>query len=174
MKVRLLLIPFMILALVGCKGFFTSTATTAQQISQAAQDVALLTGGIKAALPMIAQATKLDAATTAKVQAGLTDLQNLSNQLAAASTAAAAQGIVQQVETDVNSIVSSLALVQNLPPNVQQILQAAAVMLPTVEALLNMTVLPAPTVTPPTAVAAAAPMTHDQAVQVLINANVSH
>jgi hypothetical protein len=174
MKFRLLIIPFMALSLVGCKGWFSSTATTAQQISQAAQDVALLTGGLKAALPLVAQATKLDAATTAKVQAGLTDLQNLSNQLAAASTAAAAQGIVQLVEADVNSVISSLASAQNLPPNVQQILQAAAVMLPTVEALLNMTVLPAPTVTPPTAVAAAAPMTQQQAVQVLINATVTH
>jgi hypothetical protein len=173
MKFRFLLIPLVMLSLVGCKGFFTSSATTAQQITQAAQDVTLITGGLKAALPIVAQIAKLDAATTARVQAALTDLQNLSNQLAAASTGAAAQTIVLQVEADVNSVISSLASAQNLPPNVQQILQASAVMLPTVEALLNMTLLPVTPVVSPVA-AAAAPMTNQQAVQVLINATVNH
>jgi hypothetical protein len=166
---RKILVVFLALGLLAC----SSTATTQQQIAQAASDVALITSGLKAAVPLVASATKIDAATQAKVQQALMDLANLSNQLASAASQSQAQSVETQVEADVNSVISSLAQVQGLPPNVTQILQAAAVMLPTVEGVLNMTVLPAPVVPTPTpALAASAPMTSQTAIQVLVNATV--
>jgi hypothetical protein len=155
------------LGLLAC----SSTLTPQQEIAQAASDVALITSGLKAALPLVASATKIDPATEAKVSAALGDLASLSNQLAAAATQSQAQDIVTQVETDVNSVVTSLGSVQGLPPNVSQILQAAAVLLPTVETVLNMSVLPAPVVPTP-APAVAPPLTPQQAIQVLVNATV--
>jgi hypothetical protein len=158
------------IGLVACS---SSSTNTQQQIAQAASDVALITSGLKAALPFVASAASIDAATQAKVNTALSDLANLSNQLATAASTSQAQSMEVQVESDVNSVITSLSQVHGLPPNVVQILQAAAVMLPTVEGILNMTVLPAPVVpVPSTAFAASAPHTPQWAIQVLVNATV--
>lgn len=157
----------------GCSS--ASPTTVADQIAQAAQDVALVVNGLQAIVPTILAQTGVSATVATQVKGYLADLANLATELAAAATQSQAQSIVTQVESDVNAVITAMAGLP-LPTQASQVIQAISVTLPLVEQILNMTVtqVVAPTPAPaPTTAAAPAPMNSQQAIQVLIHASVT-
>lgn len=139
--------------------FLASCATSNvnnAQVAQAARDVAAIAGALEAELPALQQAG-VPADTVAKVSTYVADLQTVSSALSTATTQAAAQPLVQRVESDVNAV---LAAVNGLaiPGTPGAVLRAAAALLPVIEAAVNLVVAPA---------AAPATMTPDAARTVL-------
>ena len=134
--------------------------TPNQALQQAALDGQTIAAGFKAMLPQLATVEKINAATTAKVGQYIADLQTVAANLAIATTTAAASPAVQQLEADINAIVTTLAGLP-LPPQISLALQAAAILLPTIETAVGLAIQP-----PPPALAAklrANPMTTDAA-----------
>jgi len=125
------------LALVGCAGM-----SSQQVINTAAQDTATIAAGLKGALANIGT-LNIKGLTSDKVQTAemaVADLQVAAAALAQASTAGAAQPIVQQVEGDVNALVGALAGIQ-WPPEQKSIataLAAAQVLVPVIESAVGM------------------------------------
>lgn len=117
------------------------TATNTQ-IATIAGYASTIAGGLKGALPTIAGVVGINPATETTIATAVGDLQVVAAQLQTAASASAAQPLVQQIETDVNTIVASAAKIQGLPSDVQLALEAAQVLLPPMEQVIGMVVPP--------------------------------
>jgi len=135
-----------------------STITAPFTVSQVATDVATMADGFLAVLPVIGATMHLTPSVMATVSSAISDLQTLAHQIQTATDLTVTQPIIQQVEADVNTIVSALAGLPLLPPQITLALQSAVVLLPIIEAAVNLMV-PAKL----TARAANIPMTPEQA-----------
>jgi hypothetical protein len=113
---------------VGC-----ANVTPTQVVTTAATDVSTIATGLAGAFAGIS-------GVPAAVTTALTDLSNEASALETASTQAQQQTDVQQVETDVNAIVKAASAIPGLPANVTVALTAAQVLLPVIEAAVNMVV----------------------------------
>lgn len=118
-----------------------------QAVSVVAQDVAIIANGLQGTIPALNAAGVIPAEKVAGVSQAIANLQALSSALATTASLSAAQPIVQQVELDVNAIVSALVGIKGLPQNVTLALVAAQVLLPVVETAVGMVIS-----TPPKAV----------------------
>lgn len=131
--------------------------STPQKISQVAADVAAIADGLAGVLPSLGQVSGIDAGTVAKVGGYVADLQKVAATLAGAGTTAEAQPLVKQVEQFVNAIAGALAGLA-LPPPIGPAITAASVLLPVIEAAVNLAV---------PAAAPAGAMTPDEARAIL-------
>lgn len=122
------------LALESCAGQQTVPAV----LQQAAQDVALLGNGLSTVVPKLS--SLVDAGTVAKAQSWLGTITGAAAQLAQLPTTAAAQPIVQQVESAVNAILGVAAPLLAAVPTVGPILTAAAALLPSIESAVGLAV----------------------------------
>jgi hypothetical protein len=137
------------LVLAGCNG----QAPSGPSIAMVAQDVNLIAGGLSKALTQVQMlgVPGLTPQILNTCQIALTGVQGVAQSLAGVSSVQDAQPLIVRVEGYVNAIVDALAVLP-LPPPVQTALLAATILLPVVEAAVNMAVPPA-----------AATMTPDQA-----------
>lgn len=138
--------------LAGCQSLSHIFPQGNASLSQSATDVANIAGAFKAVMPQLSTVTNLTSQASLVVTQAVNDLQTLAQNLAAAATTAVAVPIVLQVETDVNSVVNTLAsYASSLPKVVAEALQAAAILLPVIEASVGL--LGAKAMAPATSVA---------------------
>lgn len=123
-------------ALAGCT--VTPTETV---LSAAINDVEAIAVGFLGVLPQMGTIIGLSATVIAEIGAAVGNLQTLAAQIKLVTGTFAAQPIVQQVETEVNAVITMLAGLP-LPPPVQIALQAASILLPLIESAVNLAVLP--------------------------------
>jgi hypothetical protein len=137
--------------------------TVDQSIATVVTDVSTIANGLQGTLTQLGAlgVAGLTPAIVSTVGNYVADLQQVATQVSGATTTAAAQPLVQKVETYVNTIVSTLALIP-LPPPISTALQAAAILLPVIEVAVGLLV-------PPTN-GASPGMTPDQARLVLLGA----
>ena len=131
-------------------GFALYGCANANQIAATvASDASLIATGLQGALANIST-LNISGLTADKMQTiglALVGLKSVASALALATTTAQAQPLVQQLETDLNAIVGALAALP-LPPQISVALQAAAILLPVIEAAVGM-VIPTPRPTAP-------------------------
>jgi hypothetical protein len=123
-----------LLAVTACAG-----QTAAQVTQTVVSDANTLATGLAAELPALAALPGANTVAIAKIEADVADLQKADAALSASLTTTAAQPIVQQIEADVNGLVSVGATLP-LPASVSLAFQAAEVLLPVLEAGVNMAV----------------------------------
>lgn len=141
-----------ILALAGLLLTACTTAPDGTQqlntptVAQVSADVSLVAGGLQNALTALSAVPNLNIPTDTLniAQASLSGLKTAAASIAGASSPAAAQPMVQQVETYVNTFVGAVSAVPGIPDNVRAYLQAANVLLPVIEVAVNMAVPPPP------------------------------
>lgn len=160
----LALTPAAAIALAGCAGGAPG-APSAQNVAVAIQDVGLIATGLGNALPQLAalNVPGLTPQVLATCKTALLGIQACAQAIKGATTPEAAQPTVAQVETYLNAIVGALAGLP-LPPPINTALLAATILLPLIEAAVNMAVPPSTTLPAPAATPA---MTPDQARGVL-------
>lgn len=141
------------LAVAACNG-----APPSQAIATVAQDVQIIASGLSKTLVQLS-ALSLPGLTPAILdicQTALTGLQGVAGTLVGVSAISDAQPLIVRVEGYVNAFVGALSILP-LPPPIQTALIAATVLLPFIEASVNL-IVPAK---------AAPAMTADQARAVL-------
>lgn len=126
------------LALASC-----NTAQVDQALAQAASDAQQIAAALKAILPNIGTVVGISPDKVAKAGQIIADIQSAAAAISSASSASAALPSVQQLEQDVNAVVSVLAGLP-LPPPVGPALQAASILLPVIEAAVGIVVPQAP------------------------------
>lgn len=126
---KLLLASAVLLSLAACAGQNGSPPAPAS----VAQDVSLLAQSLGAVVSELQGVTVPAALPTA-----LADLQSVANAVAGADTVNAALPLVQRVESDVNAVAA--IPVAQLPAKAQTWLADARVLLPVIEAAVNMAV----------------------------------
>jgi hypothetical protein len=132
-----------VVALASCTTAPDGTKTIkTPTVATISADVGLVAGGLQNALKAAAAVPDLNIPTDTLniAQASLAGLQGTAQSIAGASSVAAAQPMVQQVETYVNAFVGAVSAVPGLPDNVRAYLQAANVLLPVIEIAVNMAV----------------------------------
>jgi len=135
--------------------------TPQQNLSLVVSDVSAIAAAFGKALPQI-QALNLNADVRTMIDASVADLQAVAKAVSmAASSTTAEQPLIQKIETDVNAIINGLAGVP-LPIPLSSIIQAATVLLPIIEAAVNLAVS-----APAKARAMAVPMSPDEARAIL-------
>lgn len=151
MKIRRLLAVTAVAAtaLLAACGTATNSA-----VATAAGYASTIAGGLNGALPTIASITGINPSTVTQIRGYIAELQVAAGGLRTAASNSAAQPFVQQVETDVNSIVASLSTIPVcgsttaspsgacLPADVNLALQAAQVLLPPIEQVIGMVATP--------------------------------
>jgi hypothetical protein len=143
--------------LAGCSTLTATTTLNTTVIS----DVTTIANGLAGILPVIDTITGLSGTALSDIASAITDLQSLAAQFTTVTSISGAQPLVQQVETDINTVVAALAMVPVLPPMVEVALQAVNLLLPIIEAAVNLVVSRQLTQRSP------AHMTPDQARRVL-------
>jgi len=127
---RTLLATASLIPLAACAG---ATA----DLSQVITDVGLIASGLQGALPSLVGSA--GASVIAQITGWIADLQPIAAAIGGVTTVAGAQPLVTQIETILNSIVS-LAATFTLPTPFGPALAAAAVLLPIIEAAVNLLV----------------------------------
>lgn len=126
-------------ALAGCANFKHAFPNGNASLAQASTYVANINAAFQKVVPSLFTVVSIPATVQAKVRTALADLQVAAGNLAAAASETAAQPIVQEVEADVNSLVNTTAaFAALLPPPVAEAFQAAAILLPVIEAAVGM------------------------------------
>jgi hypothetical protein len=134
---------FAAVSIAACSTNSDGTKTiNAPTVATVSADVSLVAGGLQNALKAAAAVPNLNIPTDTLniAQASLAGLQGAAQSIAGASSTAAAQPMVQQVETYVNAFVGAVSAVPGLPDSVRAYLQAANVLLPVIEIAVNMAV----------------------------------
>lgn len=152
---RHFLLSGILLSVSACNG----QAPSSSNVAMVAQDVNLIAGGLSKAIAQL-QVIGVPGLTPQILnicQTSLAGVQGVAQSLAGVSTVQDAQPLIVRVEGYVNAIVGALAVLP-LPPPVQTALLAATILLPIVEAAVNLAVppQPAPAMTPDAARAALA------------------
>lgn len=127
-----------LLALAGCSSMARSGLA-----KQVVDDVAAIAGGLQAVLGPLSTIVGISPSTLATVSNLVSGITAVAQQVSAATTTSAAQPLVQQIEADVNAVVAALASLP-LPPQISMALMAAQVLLPLIEAAVNLVITPAP------------------------------
>jgi hypothetical protein len=127
-----------------------------------ASDITDIAQGFLGVTPIIAAIPGLASSALASISDAVGNLQQIAEKVRQAVSTIAAQPLVQQVETNLNAIIAVLANVPALPPVIQVVLQAATILLPLIEAAVNLVIPPRLA-----ARAAATHMSPDQARAVL-------
>jgi hypothetical protein len=113
--------------------------STFQQVaSVVASDTLTIANGLTGVLAQLGTYSFVPAALISKVGVYIADVKSVATSLQTAS-ASSATALVQQVETDVNAVVSALAGLP-LPAPISTALQAASVLLPVIEAAVGLVV----------------------------------
>ena len=174
MKIRHALYALPIVALLAMPGC-TSAGSPLVTPYQVVTDIGTMIPALQTTVQTLATQNPpiITADVAAKVQALLAQAQTLDNSLSGSMEATQSAPIVQQIETDLNGVVTALAGLP-LPPPYNTYVQAAAVLLPVIEAFVTSVIPTAPPV--PAAVSAEAPksMTISQARMVLEGAAAAH
>jgi hypothetical protein len=160
-----------LLALPGC----TSTGAPLVTPEQVVVDIGNMIPALQTTVQTLSTQTPpiISPPVAAQIQGLLTQAKTLDANLSANMTATASAPVIQQIETDLNGVVTALAGLP-IPPPYSTYVQAAAVLLPVVEAFVT-SVIPTPAPAPAPAVAAkAGAMTPDQARLVLEGAAAVH
>lgn len=144
--------------LASCAGKSPSS-TLAQVIT----DVGTIAAGLAGVLPSLAKVTGISQETINNINVWIADLQKAGTAIVSATTVAAAQPIVQQVETDVNAIVAALSGLP-LPSAIETVVLAASILLPVIETAVGLALPPS---APTARMAASSTMSVDQARLVL-------
>lgn len=174
MKIRTALYALPIVALLAMPGC-TSTGSPLVTPYQVVTDIGTMIPALQTTVQTLATQNPpiIAADVAAKVQALLAQAQTLDNSLSGSMAATQSAPIVQQIETDLNGVVTALAGLP-LPPPYNTYVSAAAVLLPVIEAFVTSVIpQPAPAVTPAVS-AKAHSMTPDQARMVLEGAAAAH
>jgi hypothetical protein len=118
-----------------------SLAACSQPVAPAtaAQNVALVAASLQGAFANLPASVVVPASVTSAVA----DVQVAAKAFAAADSSNTQVSAVLRIEGDLNAVVASIGSIPNLPKNVQDAVTAADVLLPVIEAALNMTVAPA-------------------------------
>lgn len=140
---RRALFPVAGLALVttvaGCSALRHVFPNGNASLAQSAVDVGNIAGAFKNVVPQISAVTAIPAQTQLVVTQAIGDLQIMAANLSNAASTAVAQPIILEVETDVNAVVNTLASFKALLPKVvADALQAAAILLPVIEASVGL------------------------------------
>jgi hypothetical protein len=125
-------------------GVTTPATNNTFNTSALAKDISIISLGIEPLIPVITTYTKTDAATTAKLQTLLSEIQANAASVATSTSAAGAQPYAKAVVTAVNAVVG-IAATLPLPATYKSILQAATVLLPVVETELGLMKVTHPT-----------------------------
>jgi hypothetical protein len=116
------------LAVAAVFGTAACAGSPAADLAQVVDDVASIAQGLAAVLPQLGGV--VSANLLARVSGFIMQLEMIATELKSISTVAGAQPLVQQVETIIEGIVSTLASVPLLPPQFSLALTAASVLLP--------------------------------------------
>lgn len=135
-------VPLVVLGIAGCS---STTMTPAQVVTDAQNAISALANAFKAVLAQAPNA--VPANTAATINSALAQAASVLGSLSTSLTATQAAPIVQQVESAINTVITAAAAVPLIPPPFSLALEAAAVVLPILEAFVN-SVLPAPTPAP--------------------------
>lgn len=112
-------------------------------IARTIELVSLIAGGLASTvLPSLGSLAGLDAATVTKVQGWIAQLQKLASTAANVITNADAVSLASQVQTLVNAVIEALSNLSVLPANVSGALSAAASLIPVIFSILGMFAAP--------------------------------
>src|SRR6185312_9279073 len=100
--------------------------------AQAVQDINLIGSGLAGALPALASGGVVSASAVASIASAVGKVQQIASSITGASTQAQGQTAIQNIETLLNSIVSTAAGLQ-LPMPFGPALSAASALLPVIE-----------------------------------------
>lgn len=114
----------------------TACATGIPTPATVAQDVTLIATAFAAILPGFASIAGIGSATTATVGQAIVDLQAAAAAVSAADTTVSARPVVTRVATDVGAVIAVLTGLP-LPAPIATVLEAAAVLLPVIEAAVG-------------------------------------
>jgi hypothetical protein len=171
MKIRNALYALPVVALLSMSGCASNGTTPAVTPYQVVTDIGTMIPALQTTVQTLATQNPpiITPAIAAKVQALLLQAQTLDASLSGSMAATQSAPIVQQIETDLNGVVTTLAGLP-IPPPYNTYVTAAAVLLPVIEAFVT-SVIPTPAPAPTPVVAAkAGSMTPDQARLVLMKA----
>lgn len=133
---RNLLIATPALALGAC-----NTINIDKTLATVAADANLIAGGLKGVLAQLGPLNipGLDTAILGKAATAIAGIQTVAASLTGVTSTAAAQPLVQKIESYVNVVVSALASLP-LPPPISTAIQAAAILLPIIEIAVGLAV----------------------------------
>lgn len=135
---RNLLLGSTALGVTACAG-----QTVDQDVVMVAADASTIANGLTGVLAQLgplAATYGIPASTMASVSTAVAGLQAIAAQMSGVTTAAAAQPMVQKIETYVNTIVSALAAFPLIPPPISTTLTAAAILLPVIESVVGIVI----------------------------------
>lgn len=151
------LIP--VVALAACSGMSTSSSSVSGIASQVIQDVSLIATGLSGALPGLLSSGVVTGTVGTNIANIISKITSVASTVTSSLTTVQAQPQIQQLETLVNSLVTTAAGL-SLPTPFGPALAAASVLLPVVEAGVGLLVSTATTT-------AAAAMTPESARLIL-------
>lgn len=122
------------IAVLGAAGCTTAQTTVAQTV---VNDVDMTAKAFETVLPNFAKIAGINAATVATIYGWIGNITTVARQIVAGMSQSAAQPLVQQIESDVNNIVGVLSTLP-LPPTIMTVVDAAAVLLPVIEAAVGL------------------------------------
>jgi hypothetical protein len=118
-------------------------ATIDQNVQNVISDVNILANGLRGMIPQLT-ALNLPGLTSnvmGTVDAAIAGIQSVAAAVSAVTTTAAAQPLIQKIETYLNTIVGALApLALLLPPPIGLIVTAATILLPVIEIAVGLLV----------------------------------
>lgn len=135
-------VPLVVLGLAGCS---STTTTPAQIVTDVQNAVSALASSFHTIIQQAPNA--VPAATAATITSALAQASSVLGSLSTNLAANVAAPVVQQVEQAINTVISAAAAVPLIPAPFSTALEAAAVVLPVIEAWVN-SILPAPTPAP--------------------------
>jgi len=152
-------------ALAACAAI-DPNATPQENLANVVTDVNDIAGAFMKVLPQIAAINGVPTSVIATVTSAVDEMQVVAQALSkAALSTTAAQPLVQKIETDVNAVVDAVASLP-LPSSVSSVIQAASILLPIIEAAVNLSVT--------TPAVKASSMSPDEARAVLRLTRLSH
>lgn len=113
-------------------------------ISTIISDVQLIAGGVQSTVSTLAFLPGINPTMLTNVNTALGALQTTLAALQTATTATAAQPLLQQIDAAINAIVGAVAGIPGLPFEVTLALDAASILLPIIEAAVNQVITPTP------------------------------
>lgn len=130
---RILLAGLAALPAASLTGCASGPAVTPSTIN----DVNLIATALRALMPQLGLVTGLSTTVIDTATQAIVGLQSAADAVATADTLAAARPIVVRIASDVSAVISALSAVE-LPEALSRALQAAAVLLPIIEAAVGL------------------------------------
>jgi len=149
-------------ALAGC----STIGINPSPLDPVRSDVDLIVHAFNGLMSQLATVHGMTPEMMSTITIAVNDLQTIATQLKSVNTLNDAQPYIQRIESDINSIVSVLARLQQIPQSVSIIIQAANTLLPVIENAVGIVVSPKVALR-----ASAGRMTTEQARNVLRSAS---